>query len=104
MQARPVLLGRAQIGKAPGIDTTVKSAVGIWRAFAPTWEMVLGSKRGQLPWEEYEEQYLAILERVPVEVWRALWRHGLENGGEAVVTCYCRDGKPCHTLSLALRL
>ena len=34
-----------------GIDTTVKSAIGLWRSFAPTWSMVMGWKRGELTWE-----------------------------------------------------
>lgn len=75
-----------------GIDTTVKSAIGLWRSFAPTWSMVMGWKRGELTWEQYVSQYGAILARVPDVVWNTLAAQP-----EARLLCYCRDGVPCHT-------
>ena len=75
-----------------GIDTTVKSASGLLRSFAPTWQMVMGWKRGSLTWEQYAAQYRAILTRVPDVVWNILAARP-----EARLLCYCRDGVPCHT-------
>lgn len=75
-----------------GIDTTVKSAIGLWRSFAPTWSMVMGWKRGELTWEQYVSQYGTILARVPDVVWNILAAQP-----EARLLCYCRDGVPCHT-------
>ncbi len=92
-----VRLSRGQIGKATGIDTTVKSARGVARHLAPTWTMVLGVKRGKLSHEEYARQYRAILDAVPLEVWRWLWRQGRANGGMLTVLCYCRAEWSCHT-------
>lgn len=59
--------------------------------------MVLGSKRGRMTPEEYERRYQFILRAVPRSTWRSLWRAGLENGGEVVLLCYCRDSWRCHT-------
>ena len=47
-----------------GIDTTVKSATGLWRDFAPTWPMVMDWKRGELIWDQYVTKYGTILARV----------------------------------------
>jgi hypothetical protein len=86
-------LRRAQIRRGVvGIDTTVKSAHGLWRAFAPTWDMVLGVKRGTLSEAEYTVQYEAILSRVPAAVWDALAAEP-----EQLLLCFCRDGWFCHT-------
>ena len=90
--------GRLALGKAPGLDTTVKSSRGLGRAFAPTWDMVLSHKRGVLSDAGYTEAYLCILDAVPLKTWRALYALGLEQGGAVTVTCYCRDSAPfCHT-------
>lgn len=35
-------LDRGQMGEAKGIDTTVKSSRGQFRALSPTWDMVMG--------------------------------------------------------------
>lgn len=75
-----------------GIDTTVKSATGLWRYFAPTWPMVMGWKRRALTWDQYAAQYRAMLTRVPDVVWNTL-----ATQPEARLLCYCRDGVPCHT-------
>ncbi|GJL52753.1 MAG: hypothetical protein NPIRA01_39800 [Nitrospirales bacterium] len=86
------ILRRAQIGKAEGIDTTVKSAKGLWKAFAPTWDMVMGVKDGRISEAQYTEQYQAILVSVRAEVWDALAQQE-----QATLLCYCRDGWFCHT-------
>lgn len=52
-------LTRGQIGRTQGLNTTVKSATGPWRAFAPTWDMVMEWKKGALSQEAYTAQYQA---------------------------------------------
>jgi uncharacterized protein YeaO (DUF488 family) len=89
-------LTRAQIRPGvQGIDTTVKSAQGIWRAYAPTWQMVMGLKAGTLAWDAYCQQYAEILVRVPDHVWETL-----AQAERQVMLCYCRDGWNCHTHEL----
>jgi len=88
---------RAQIGKAHGIDITVKSAKGPAKFFAPTWEMVSNFKNGAMSWETYTELYEARLSRAPASAWA--WLGGF--GSEVTVLCYCRDGWKCHTYLLA---
>ena len=86
-------LTRAQIRQGvSGIDTTVKSAQGIWRALAPSWDMVMGYKQGTLSWEAYCAQYAKFLARVPNAVWDALAQEE-----QRTLLCYCRDGWNCHT-------
>ena len=90
-------LRRAQIRPGvQGIDTTVKSARGPWRAFAPRWDMVLGYKRGNLTAAQYTEQYQAILDQVPQAVWDALAQQERQ-----VLLCYCRlEWTFCHVALL----
>lgn len=92
-----ILVQRAPIRKnGPyGIDITAKSASGPARYFAPTWDMVMGSKRGQLTWDDYTERYIAILDGVPEFAWK--WLKAQANNGVLTVLCYCPDGKQCHT-------
>ena len=43
------------------LNTTAKSANGLGRVFAPTWEMVTARKREEITWEQYTERYLNLL-------------------------------------------
>jgi len=79
------------------IDITVKSAIGKWRAFAPTWALVMGFKSGKITWEEYERQYMNHL--------RGLWKANpgvfvelvkMASQGDITLVCYCRDESHCH--------
>ncbi len=63
---------RGQIGKAKGIDISVKSSRGQCRACAPTWDMVMGHKRRDLSDEEYIARHRPILDRVQLAVWTTL--------------------------------
>ena len=65
-------LDRGQIGNAKGIDISVKSSRGQFRAFAPTWDMVMGHKRRDLSDEEYIARHRPILDRVQLAVWTTL--------------------------------
>lgn len=91
-----VRLIRAQMNRAPGIDITVKSAQGYAREFAPTWDMVMGHKRGTVTDERYVEQYHAMLRAASREAWRWLRDQGQESG-QICLVCYCGEGKFCHT-------
>lgn len=96
----PVILKRAALRKGVvGIDTTVKLSSGTARAFAPTWDMVIGIKGGSLSEEAYTQLYKGILACIPREVWRWLHTQG-EQTGEVTVLCFCPNGKFCHTLLL----
>ena len=86
-------LMRAQIGRGvQGIDTTVKSAQGIWRAFAPQYAMVMGHKAGTVSDAQYMAHYAPILDRVSAVVWDTLAERETQ-----CLLCYCRDGRFCHS-------
>lgn len=84
---------------ADGLDITVKSSRGLARAFAPTWEIVLGHKAGTISDEEYVQRYKAMLRRSYVRN-RKAWEWLLAQE-EVTLLCYCRRGKFCHRLILA---
>lgn len=75
----------------PFYDTTVKS--GLW-ALAPTWEIVMGVKSGKITPEQYEAEYMAMLE----------WRYftypeffdWLLSHDQIAFGCYCVAGVFCH--------
>ena len=93
-----ILIQRGPIRKnGPcGVDITAKSALGPARCFAPTWDMVMSSKRGQFTWDEYTERYRAILDSVPKDSWE--WLKAQADNGVLTVLCYCPNGKErCHT-------
>lgn len=73
------------------LDTTVKTGQG---PFAPTWEIVMGSKEGKITHEEYTERYLEMMRksyRDHPEYWETILRK--EN---LVIACYCPAGHFCH--------
>nr|MBC8236091.1 DUF1273 family protein [bacterium] len=78
-------------GDLPALDITVKSGD---KVFAPTWDMVMSFKRGQLSWQEYEDSYYAMMRRSWVEN-KLRWQEVLAMG-EVVLTCYCRGDEQCH--------
>jgi uncharacterized protein YeaO (DUF488 family) len=73
------------------LDITVKSGD---KTFAPTWDMVMGLKRGKLSWSEYERLYHERMRKSWVEN-RARWKEVL-SWDEVVLVCYCRDLRFCH--------
>jgi len=73
------------------LDITVKSAD---KAFAPTWDMVMGFKRGSLSWSEYEDRYHAMMRKSWV-ISKARWKEVL-GWDEVVLVCYCKDDRFCH--------
>lgn len=78
------------------INTTVKSGI---KAFAPSWDIVMGVKSESITPEEYTEVYLALLETSwenEPEVWNSLLEY------EAIAfSCYCPKGTFCHRHLLA---
>ena len=80
------------------INTTVGSATGIGKAFAPTWDMVMGSKKGKISWEEYTAQYLKLMRQRFAEDSGAFGTAVLFE--DIVLTCYCQDSSEgeqhCH--------
>lgn len=94
MQAHTFQLGRLDnllFNTIPYYDTTVKS--GMWQ-LAPTWEMVMGVKSKSITPEQYETQYMALLE----------WRYDtypeffdwLIAHEQIAFGCYCPAGTFCH--------
>ena len=94
-----VRLDRAPIRKngKPGLDITVKSATGIARFFAPTWDMVRSHKSGQINDDVYTILYEERLDRLSDEVLDWLYGEGWANGGQLTLLCFCPDDKFCHT-------
>lgn len=74
------------------IDTTVKTGE---RAFAPTWDMVMGHKTGELSNEQYTEAYLNMM-RQSYNYNRDIWDRLLLSSGDVAIACYCSPGAFCH--------
>jgi hypothetical protein len=81
----------------PYLDITVKSGTGLARLLSPTWDMVLGVKRGVLSEVDYTGQYLDLL--------RYRYRHDRsgficiltpENADAMTLACYCKPHTFCH--------
>lgn len=71
------------------LDTTVKSGTGIGAIFAPTWDMVMDSKKGRITWEQYTERYTDLMRRRYV-MGKDAFMQVLELD-DVVLTCYCAD-------------
>lgn len=82
------------------LDVTVKLSRGIGRSFAPSWELVMGFKKGLIPIASYADRYrriyLAALTSGVVDTLldQAAYLNDL------ILLCFCRDGYFCHTLLL----
>lgn len=88
------------------IDTTVKSALPEWRPLAPTWELVMGSKRGLITWEQYTEGYLAKLrQEYAKDKSPFVEAVNLAAQSSICLCCYCSREKAqagrCHRVLLA---
>jgi uncharacterized protein YeaO (DUF488 family) len=80
------------------LNTTVKSGTGLGKLFAPTWKMVMQGKRGEITWDEYREQYLALM-RERYRLNKAAFLEAL-SADELILCCYCPDthntSQTCH--------
>ena len=94
-------LDRASISsKMPGIDVTVKSAKGLARMCAPTWDMVRGIKAGTMSQTQYAYEYKKILDKNKIDIVSYLMAEACTTGGLLRFLCYCPDGAFCHTYLL----
>jgi uncharacterized protein YeaO (DUF488 family) len=73
------------------LDITVKSGD---KVFAPTWDIVIKFKRGEINWEEYTTQYISQM-RKSYENNRRRWLEVLSMP-RLVLVCYCTNPKLCH--------
>jgi len=64
------------------------------RAFAPTWKMVLKSKKGLMSEEEYTREYYKMMRNSYVQH-RERWEQ-LLGQEEVVLVCFCGKDKFCH--------
>jgi uncharacterized protein YeaO (DUF488 family) len=80
------------------LNTTVKSGSGLGTVFAPTWKMVMASKRDEITWDEYHNQYTALM-RQRYQANPSAFLEALSSD-ELIVCCYCKDThattKHCH--------
>ena len=83
-------------GDRDRLNITVKSGV---QAFAPSWDMVMGYKKGLLSEKQYEKLYLERMRRSYVAN-RAIWNEILKRD-RVVFVCFCRKGEFCHRVLLA---
>lgn len=77
------------------VDITVKGQDPKWKQFAPTWDMVMGTKNGTMTEEEYVQRYLQIVDKVPVKVLKELFELGDKHGSLTFV-CFCPENDFCH--------
>ena len=85
---------------ADRLDITVKGQDPLGRILAPTWNMVMGVKKGTITEAEYTMAYIPILlnairdENVAKQI-KERYKNGL------TLVCYCRSGDFCHRLLAA---
>lgn len=77
-------------------DITVKTSD---KTFAPTWDMVMGTKQGKMTYKEYTEKYYELM-RKSYKNNRRKWDE-LLNRDRVVLVCFCRPGEFCHRILLA---
>lgn len=77
-------------------DITVKSGE---RAFAPTWNMVMGHKKGAIDADEYVSMYHELM-RGTYRNERGKWTE-LMARDRVVLVCFCPPHAFCHRLLLA---
>jgi uncharacterized protein YeaO (DUF488 family) len=82
------------------LDITAKGKDTYGNLYAPTWEMVMGYKKGRLTKSQYTDRYYDLL--------RYRWRHeagfsqAMSNLAEAAkrrdvtLVCFCQAGDFCH--------
>lgn len=81
------------------LDITVKGKDSLGKYFAPTWNMVMGFKSGDISQAKYTELYAKILDEVPKSIWRKVLREK-----RVVLVCFCRKDSFCHRFLLAKEL
>ncbi len=83
-------------GSKKSLDVTVKSGDEV---FAPTWKMVMKTKKGEMTWEKYKRKYRELMRdsyQKNFERWQELLAKK-----EIVLLCYCQSPQQCHRRLLA---
>ena len=78
------------------LDVTVKTGFNL---LAPTWDMVMGYKSGEITKDKYTELYYNKM-RLSYTNNRSFWDQLLKRN-EVVLVCFCKVGDFCHRLLLA---
>lgn len=76
------------------IDTTVKSSDSFLK---PTWEIVMGVKKGEISEAEYTEKYLEII-RERYKNNKSQFINFLQNNNHVALACYCKPHVFCHRI------
>ncbi|MBN1427420.1 MAG: hypothetical protein JXB07_03485 [Anaerolineae bacterium] len=80
----------------PYLDITIKSGQGLGKLLAPTWDMVMGIKRGTLSHAGYTERYLDLLRTRYCDNKAGFIQLLTPSNGELLIGCYCRPYSFCH--------
>ena len=81
------------------LDITVKGQDPTGKIFAPTWKMVMGSKKGKISFDEYREMYRKRM-RESYQQHKKIWQDILTRK-EVTLVCFCKSGTFCHRYLLA---
>ena len=81
------------------LDITVKGQDPIGKAFAPTWDMVMGIKKNTMSQEEYVNRYAKILANIPPRI-----LHDILSRESVTLVCFCKPGTFCHRYLAAMFL
>ena len=81
------------------LDITVKGKDPVGRIFAPSWKMVMGSKKGKIAWAEYQKMYREMMQ-VSYRQHRDIWTSVLSRD-EITLVCFCKADSACHRYLLA---
>lgn len=96
MKTLTIMTGQMNVGKKHkdiALDITVRSGD---KAFSPSWDMVMGYKKGEITAEEYTEEYHWMMQQsVRANRNRERWIE-VVNSGEVLLLCYCPAGAFCH--------
>ncbi len=77
------------------IDISVKHSPN--HVLAPTWDLVMGFKKGRVTWVDYESRYLALLRdryKDRKAEFDELVQMSIEQ--DIVLICFCTDEATCH--------
>jgi len=82
-----------------GADVTAKSAEGLYKHLAPTWDLVGRHKLGSMTNLQYHARYLALLRKaalykIPEHIHASIEQRGDQDS--LVLLCYCSLDKFCH--------
>lgn len=91
--------GRIPITNLNMIDITVKSARTEYKCFAPTWDLVMSSKRKQITKAQYKERFIKLLNTRNLDcAITNLQQTYITNHSKPIyLCCYCSLDRWCHT-------